>query len=208
MQRRTMIKGFGIAVAGVAGNTIRAEEKSTERPMRRKDRALTLEESKQLILHTPHAVLSTTDSSGTPYGVPITPILVDNDYLVFHGALDPNGRKWVNLRQNPKVSVAFIGRDDIAGDEIPKSLAINFASAIVAGTASQVTDEAEKERYVKEIARRNTPYATAEEIDDGYRRGGSAIQVWKIKIDSISGKARNKAGYFNRIMTEDLRKKM
>lgn len=43
------------------------------------------------------------------------------------------------------------------------------------------------------------PYATPEEMEDGYKRGRAGIFVWKIAIDSMTGKARNKQGYFNRL---------
>lgn len=200
MIRRDMLKMAATASLFAAGTVSAAETKSTDRPMRRKDRILTLEEAKEVIRHTPHAVLATVDASGQPYGVPISPALV-GDELVFHGTA-ADGRKWENLRQNPKVTVTFVGRGETASDELPGEFSVNFASAIVSGVASKVTDEAEKEKLAKAIAMRQVPQAGKEGIDHYYKAFGKGIQVWKIKINSITGKARNKQGYFNKIKAQ------
>ncbi|WP_293703988.1 pyridoxamine 5'-phosphate oxidase family protein [uncultured Parasutterella sp.] len=200
MNRREMFKIAATATLLSAGAVNAAEMKSTERPMRRTDRILTLEEAKEVIRHTPHAVLATADASGQPYGVPISPALVGNE-LIFHGTA-ADGRKWENLRQNPKVTVTFVGRGETASDELPGEFSVNYASAIVTGVASKVTDEAEKEKLAKAIAMRQVPQAGKEGIDKYYEAFNKGIQVWKIKITSISGKARNKQGYFNKLKTE------
>lgn len=183
---------------GIGAGVHAAEAQSTDRPIRRKDRALTTEEAYEVIKHTPHAVLCTTDASGQPYGVPISPVLV-GDYLVFHGAADPKGRKWENMRQNPKVSVTFVGRGETASDELPGEFSVNYASAILTGKAMPVTDEAEKKKLATAIAMRHVPQAGAEGIEKYYQAGNKGIQVWKIKIEKVTGKARNKQGYFNKI---------
>jgi hypothetical protein len=175
----------------------------TDRPMRRKDRELTEEEAYAVIRHTPHAVLCTADASGQPYGVPVSPVLVGN-YLVFHGAADPNGRKWENMRENAKVSVTFVGRAETASDEIPKDFSVNYASAIVTGIAIPVTDEAEKKEFSRALARRHVPEAGDQGFEDYYTKLGAYIQLWKIEITKVTGKARNKQGYFNKIRSNTL----
>ena len=44
---------------------------TAERPLRRRDRQLTEDEALQIVRHAPHAVLSTADAAGVPYGVPV-----------------------------------------------------------------------------------------------------------------------------------------
>lgn len=171
---------------------------STSRPMRRKDRELTAEEAWEIVRHTDHAVLACCDSSGTPYAVPVTPVCFEGA-IYFHGTVDPEGRRNVNLTQNPRVSLCFIGRGETAADEIPASFTVNYASAIVEGTASQITDPAEKCRILKAIAGRHVPEAGPEAIRMHATQGEAAVSIWKIAVDSITGKARNKLGYFNRI---------
>lgn len=59
MNRREMFKIAATATLLSAGAVNAADMKSTERPMRRTDRILTLEEAREVIRHTPHAVLAT-----------------------------------------------------------------------------------------------------------------------------------------------------
>ena len=56
---------------------------STDREVRRKDYLLTEQEACYVIEHTNNAVLGTADASGTPYAVPITPLLLDGK-IYFH----------------------------------------------------------------------------------------------------------------------------
>lgn len=113
---------------------------------------------------------------------------------MFHEAADPKGRKWENMRQNPKVSVTFVGKEETASEELPGESSVNYASAILTGKAISVTDEAEK----KKLAMRHVPQAGAEGIEKYSQAGNKGIQVWKIKIEKVTGKARNKQGYFNK----------
>lgn len=46
------------------------------RPMRRKERELTVDQAWEVVEGTDHAVLATVDDEGNPYGVPITPVAV------------------------------------------------------------------------------------------------------------------------------------
>lgn len=189
LQRRTLLATmlFGISSAALAAN---AEVKSTEREMRRSDRKLTEEECLYLIRHTPHAVLSTTDNSGTPYGVPVTPILLGGK-LYFHCS-KMGGRKVDNMKQNDKVSLCFIGKDDISQPEF----AVNFASVIVAGTAKEITNPQEIKRIQLEICKERAPEAGAEAAVKYFEKTGGGITVWEITPTKISGKARNKHLYF------------
>lgn len=87
-----------------------------------------------------------------------------------------------------------------AADELPKDFSVNYASAIVEGRISLVTDEGEKKRVAKAFCLRHVPQAGEEAIDKYYAAGGKYVVFWKVTIDSLSGKARNKQGYFNRIL--------
>ena len=175
-----------------------ASETSTQRPVRRKDRMLSEAEAIEVIRHTEHATLATADASGQPYITPISPVYLDGA-LYFHCAADPKGRRYTNLLKNPKVSVCFVGRGETAVDELPDEFSVNYASAVVEGRAELVKDEAEKKRIALAIAGRHVPQAGAEKMAKYYEAGHKGIVVWKITVSSITGKARNKQGYFNRI---------
>ncbi len=187
-RRSILVSSFAATVAPFAF----ASGTSTEREMRRKDRQLTEEECFYLIRHTPHAVLSTTDNSGTPYGVPVTPILL-NGKLYFHCS-KAGGRKVDNLRQNERVSLCFIGKDDIN----QKEFAVDFASVVVAGTAKEITDPQELRKIQLEICKIHAPEAGAKAAEAYFDKGGKGIAVWEVTPTKISGKSRNKHLYFGK----------
>ena len=164
---------------------------STDRPMRRKDRELTREEALAIIEHTPHCVIATVDSSGTPYATPVTAALIDGA-VYFHSSSDINGRRYQNALQNDKVSIVWIGRGETAADELPKDFSVN----------SLVSDEDEKHRVATAFCQRHVPQAGDQAIEKYYAAGGKFVVFWKVAIESISGKARNKQGYFNRLQAQ------
>ena len=50
---------------------------TADRPMRRKERELTVDQAWEVVEGTDHAVLATVDDEGNPYGVPITPVAAE-----------------------------------------------------------------------------------------------------------------------------------
>lgn len=57
---------------------------TAERPLRRRDRQLTEDEALQIVRHAPHAVLSTADTAGVPYGVPVNAVYAEGN-VYWHG---------------------------------------------------------------------------------------------------------------------------
>ncbi|MDO5531755.1 pyridoxamine 5'-phosphate oxidase family protein [Sutterella sp.] len=161
---------------------------TVDRPLRRKARELTLEQAREVIEFTEHAVLSTCDSEGNPYGVPISPVLVGN-VLYFHATAQPGGRKADNMLMNPRVSVCFIGK----ATTLPEWYSVDFASAVVTGRASPVTDKDEQIRAWTAILKRHAPKNSAERNSVQGRVRGPLAMIWKIEIERITGKARGAA---------------
>ncbi len=191
LQRRTLLKMAVAPALAVSLNATAAEEgKSTERPMRRSDRALDEKHILEAIRRTDHAVLSTADKTGTPYGIAITPIYQDG-YIYFHSSA-AGGRKDDNMLQNPKVSVIWIAHDHTD----PKLYAVDYVSVIAAGTVSKVTDEAERKRIMLDICKRHATGVPPEDHLKKYNAGAKAIEIWKIKVDKLTGKSRNPEHFF------------
>lgn len=90
------------ALANDASQGVQKEElrSTADRKLRRKPRELTREQAIEVIEATPHAVLSTADLDGNPYGVPVSPVL-EGDHIYFHSTGMPGGRKEDNMRMNP-----------------------------------------------------------------------------------------------------------
>lgn len=193
MNRRHLITG-GLAAAALstAVSANAAEAKSTERPVRRTDYLLSEDEAWYVIKNTPHAVLGTCDASGTPYAVPITPLLLDGK-LYFHGTKDPKSRKFENLKLNPKVSMVWIGTAPIKEDEFT----VKYVSAMVAGTARLITDRKEMQRIFEAYTDRFTPTQPKEKQLETIKGSIDSVALWEVTVEKISGKAKAKSPFFD-----------
>jgi nitroimidazol reductase NimA-like FMN-containing flavoprotein (pyridoxamine 5'-phosphate oxidase superfamily) len=62
-----------------------------------------------------------------------------------------------------------------------------YESAVVCGTAEEVVDDDEKIRVLKCICLRYTP-ANMAAFDNAIKKSLAVTAVWKVSIDSITGK--------------------
>ena len=69
------------------------------------------------------------NEDGTPYGIPVSPVLEGRN-LYFHCALE--GRKLENIKNNPSVCVACVGKTKL----VPEKFTTEYQSAVAFGTAS------------------------------------------------------------------------
>lgn len=93
------------------------------------------------------------------------------------------GLKAELLRQNPKVCALFV--DGAAVDE--PGLTTYYASAVVRGTAREITDADEKRRALRLLCARFAPSIPAEKISC-IESGPAYTAVWCIEIESVTGK--------------------
>jgi len=170
--------------------------------MRRKDREMSKEFGYGIIDKARYGVLSMIDEKNDPYGLPLSTVR-EKDILYFHSAKD--GKKVKIFKNNPNVSVAFVGEvnipenytkqelNEIAKDESKAALLISnvftteFESAIVKGTVSPVEDEEEKIKAMKLICKKYTldkmDYFQMA-IDAGLQR----TNVYRIHIEDVKAK--------------------
>jgi nitroimidazol reductase NimA-like FMN-containing flavoprotein (pyridoxamine 5'-phosphate oxidase superfamily) len=147
--------------------------------LRRKDKQTTLEEAQALLTVSEHGILSTVDSDGQPYGVPLNYVYT-HEAIYFHCALP--GQKIDNIENNPKVSFCVVGDTEV----LPADFSTNYVSTVVFGVASEVEGE---ERY-------NGLIALLEKYSPDYLEEGKqylekldkVTKVIKIDIQQISGK--------------------
>ncbi len=154
-----------------------------ERKMRRADRAISESEAKGILQAGEYGVLSTVSVDGQPYGVPVSYSYV-GDVIYFHCALE--GHKLDNLSSNNKVSFCVVGKTQV----LPDKFATNYESVIVFGKAFEITDD-EKQTGLVEILKKYSPGF----VDKGLRYiegDGPKARVYKIIIESMSGKSRKK----------------
>lgn len=193
---RRKVLAFGAAALAAASVAHAAEPvaKSTERDVRRKDYLLTEEEAWYVINHTNNAVMATVDASGTPYAVPITPLVLDGK-IYFHGTKDPASRKLNNLAQNPKVSIVWVGTDPLKEDEFT----VKYVSAMVAGTVRRIDDPKEMRRVFENYTKR---FAGSQSLDSQHATiDGSigAVALWEVTVEKVTGKAKAKSPFFDKM---------
>ena len=153
--------------------------------MRRNDRAQNRDFSLSLIDHCTHGIMAVSTGEATPYCLPLSFVRTGDD-LYFHCAQE--GRKVELLRRFPRVCVTFVG-DDRPAFVAPAMYTTYFQSALVTGTASEVTRPDEKTEALRALCQKVTP-----EHMDGFE---AALQsslavtaVWKIHMEEISAKAK------------------
>jgi nitroimidazol reductase NimA-like FMN-containing flavoprotein (pyridoxamine 5'-phosphate oxidase superfamily) len=151
--------------------------------MRRKDREIPREEALEVLDTAHYGVLATVDSDGEPYCVPLS-MVREGDRLYFHGAHE--GHKVDNLKARPKVCVSFTDpRLEFPEDDFT----VVFKSATIFGTAEEVKDDEEKLRSLRLLCERFTP-KNMHTFEEYTAKLFAMTAVWKIHIDSITGKRR------------------
>lgn len=153
------------------------------RVMRRADRAISDSEAEKILRVGEYGVLSTVSADGQPYGVPVS-YTYTGGAIYFHCALE--GHKLENLNGNNRVSFCVVGRTQV----LPDKFATNYESVIVFGKAFEVTAD-EKHAGLVELLKKYSP----DFMDKGLRyiKGdGDKARVYKIVIESMTGKARRK----------------
>lgn len=149
--------------------------------MRRKDREMSKDFALEVADKCEYAVLSMTDArNNAPYCVPISIVRVQQT-VYFHCAKE--GEKIDCLRANPQVCLACVGDTH----RMPNIFTTEFESAILRGTASEVTDAQEKIAALKYLCERHTPTNMAN-FDSEVASSLDRTAVWKIEIESITGK--------------------
>lgn len=151
------------------------------RPVRRKDRAIDIDEAVALLTQGEYGVLSTVDGDGQPYGVPLN-YVYKNDAIYFHCARV--GHKIENVESNPRVSFCVVGDTRI----LPDKFSTIYESAVVFGTASE-TKGSETDNALIWLLEKYSP----EFVEEGrkcIKAPDNGTKVIKIEIVHVSGKAR------------------
>jgi nitroimidazol reductase NimA-like FMN-containing flavoprotein (pyridoxamine 5'-phosphate oxidase superfamily) len=149
--------------------------------MRRKDRAISRQEALDILQEAEYGILSTVSADGRPYGTPINFCLI-NDSIYFHCAKE--GHKLDNISANNKVCFCVVGKTQL----LPEQFGTLYESAVVFGTATEVFDSEKHSALVGMIKKYSEDH-----YDEGLKyieKLSSKTGVYKVSIDSISGKAK------------------
>jgi nitroimidazol reductase NimA-like FMN-containing flavoprotein (pyridoxamine 5'-phosphate oxidase superfamily) len=149
--------------------------------LRRKDRAISENETIEILSKGEYGILSTVSADGQPYGVPVSYCLVENA-LYFHCAVE--GHKLNNLQANPRVSFCVVGKTEVQ----PDKFGTKYESAIVFGQANEVSGE-EKQIGLEGLLKKYSTDFFPEGLEY-IKRLTERTRVYKITIATITGKAK------------------
>jgi len=149
--------------------------------LRRKDRAISVEEAVEVLKKAEYGVLSTISPDGSPYGVPLNFCVIDKA-IYFHSAVE--GRKIDNIRTAASVSFCAVGATEV----MPEKFGTKYESVIVSGTISEVFEQ-EKQAALEGLVQKYS----GSYFDSGLayiEKLREKTRVFKISVVQLSGKAR------------------
>jgi len=153
------------------------------REMRRSDRALPTEETKEFLKTQSYGVLSVLGDDDYPYGVPLN-YAADDEYIYLHGFLD--GHKIDAVINHPKVCFTVFGNTV----NLPIDISTNYTSIVAFGTAEILAEDDEVGRQAAFEAI-TFKYAPKNEASANYiTKNKSTAAIIRIKIDHLTGKRR------------------
>ena len=150
--------------------------------MRRKDRERGVEFALEVIDACEYGTVAFQGEE--PYCLPLS-LVREGEELYFHCALE--GKKLERLRSDPRVCVSFVSHNQAAQDDFTTY----FRSAVVMGTASEVTRDEEKIAALRVLCEKLTP-ACMDDFQAAVARSLSVTGIWKIHMDEIVGKEKRR----------------
>lgn len=150
--------------------------------MRRKDREKDRDFAFMVVDKCEYAVLSMIDIEGKPYAVPIS-IARQGEFIYFHCAKE--GKKLDAIQTHKDVCISCVGNTCREKDEFTAK----YESAILYGTAEEVILEEEKITALRLLCERHTP-TNMKNFDKAIEQSLSRTAVWRIQINSITGKCK------------------
>lgn len=152
----------------------------TQRPLRRRDRAVPETEAWDILRAADWGVLSTVGPDGWPYGVPLNHVVLDGR-IYAHAA--STGHKLENLAADARASYCAVAEAEV----LPAALSTRYASAIAFGHVHRVSDEAERRRALEAIAGRFAPDHPAE-LAEALARHLAHTAVLRLDPTHLTGK--------------------
>ena len=150
------------------------------RPMRRKDRLVSEERTREIIKNAEYGTLMTADGEGQPYGIALSHVL-EGDKIYFHCALE--GRKLENIRINPKVCMSCVSNAYVDQEAYTH----RYESAVAEGKAVIVVDREEKLHALRLICGKFAP-GSIKDTDAYILPKMDKTGVVRMDIETLSGK--------------------
>lgn len=149
--------------------------------MRRMKRAISDEDARGLLAEGRRAVLAVNGDDGYPLAFPIDYRFdAEANKIYFHGA--KAGQKVDALRRSDKVCLTVMGNERFEDGE----WAPYVQSVVVFGRCRLVDDAAKTKAEVRRLALKY--YPSAEEVERELEKYLSAVQLYEIEIEHLTGK--------------------
>ncbi len=152
------------------------------KPLRREDRRLDDAAAMALLKRGEYGILSTSDISNRPYGIPVNYVVME-DSIFFHCATE--GQKLENITANKGVSFCVVGKTEL----LPEKFSTRYESVVVSGSADVIEDNVLKKNVLRAlVAKYALDHIAAG--DDYIDRLMDQTAVVRISIEHLAGKAR------------------
>ncbi|MDV0442827.1 pyridoxamine 5'-phosphate oxidase family protein [Methanorbis rubei] len=148
--------------------------------MRRKASQLSDSDARDILQNGVWGTLATVDADGQPYAIPLNYVLVNN-VIYIHSAHE--GHKIDNLKENPKVSFAVVGFEEMMADKFDT----RYRSAVLFGTARVVENPQEKQAALEALMNKYSA-AFHDEAIEYIRKNSDKTTVAAIEIVHVTGK--------------------
>lgn len=129
-----------------------------------------------------YMVLAVTDRDGLPYCMPLNGVRV-GERIYFHSRL--RGEKLDCLKLHPQVCLTAVGRQQV----VQQAYETEFTSAVVRGTAHEVTDPEEQREALRAICKKYAPDCP-DRVEEVIETHLPRTAVWRIDLEQISGRER------------------
>ena len=152
-----------------------------DREMRRKEKAISREETMEVLNSAEYGVLSTISGDNTPYGTPMNFVYVDGA-IYFHCALE--GHRIENIKGNSSACLNVV--DSVV--LMPEKFNTQYRSVTVFGRVQIVEHKEEKKKGIDAIAQKLSPDYAKEGmayIESAFDK----MHVLRMDIDKMTGKA-------------------
>ena len=147
--------------------------------MRKASREMDASFALEVFDRAPYVTVSFLRPDGSPYGVPLSLVRMDDDTFFFHCALE--GKKLDCIASNPSVALSAVSRCTPTVGPKDGSFTLQYKSAMAVGRAEIVTDEDEKVMALRAICQRFLP-GHMDAFDDAVRRSMDRTAVVRITL--------------------------
>lgn len=151
------------------------------RSIRRKNKEISLERTKDLLKNSRRGVLAVNGDNGYPYAIPINYFYDETaEKIIFHGA--KAGHKYDSIKNDDKVCFTVYGNESIKEEE----WAPFMQSVVVFGRCHMIESGEEAFDLCRKMAGKY--YPDSKLVEEEITRAGKAMQMFEIQIEHISGK--------------------